>query len=207
MYRCFLPSAEWPVTTACYFYDRFDWMLLLYHVSVVALCIAAVVLYLRVMRHLPSRHWRKKLAHEPFERPAAAPQLMLELPSPHDSEWVHVDGISREDGRLAENRLRLSLGHGIHTAGRLYAIRSVVVPMVCAAITCAAFQWLKRMSTEEQHAAWVYQDALNTVCVQLAWGLPLVAIVCLLVARCRSVLEEYEFHLDRLGRQIRDMAK
>lgn len=182
--------------------DYYDWILLGYHTSLVVLAVVGIRLFVLVLRHVPSHHYRKRLAQQQYDSTAAASTIIEGVALPNMPTSAPEEGISADFVRCCEDKLRLALGRSISAAASLRILRSGLRILISAGMTCAAIQGLSRLSVETHPAPWAYHLALRSVLVQVVWGLPFLVVVYLLEAYCTTMLDDYLYHLNRLCLQV-----
>lgn len=183
--------------------DSYDWTLLGYHVSLVILAVAVVLLFASARRYIPSRGYRILLARAE-NWGAGTVNILIDASRSLASHGADAEAsTSTETVEGYEDNLRRALGRSLEAAGLLRILQRVLSTLMWVGVTCAAFQGLSRLSIEKHSAPWAYDWIVSNVLSQVVWGLPVLFIADVLEGYCATILTNYQFHSDRVCRQKR----
>lgn len=183
------------------FYDTFDWLLFGYHLLLLVLTIIGVRLFIRVLRQLPGRDYRKRLAIEQDNVEDTIALLTGAATSMRRANTTAGEGATHSL-QQHEDRLKTMLGHSRMVRERLRTIRAVLLVLTFVAVILTIGHWLGHLSAEKHPAPWAYHDSLNHVLAEALWGITFFATVYLLELWSGIVLADYSANLERQFRKV-----
>jgi hypothetical protein len=106
--------------------DAFDWLLLAYHLSLVILTIVGVCLFIRAMRQLPGRGYRKRLALQHYNSENAIAMVVEGATSMRSAGTTAAGNGATCSLRQHEDYLRMMLGRSRMAREGLRVVRAVL---------------------------------------------------------------------------------